>query len=251
MKQELTIKECDVVSLPSPTKAFDELYLAVREKENRLYSDRQVKQLPFIEPLHPHFAEWVERKNSAEKLIAYLAKPGKVIRILEIGCGNGWLANRLAKIPGSEVTAIDVNSLEVEQARRVFGSSANLRFLNADLADGLLNNEQFDVIIFAAAIQYFENPDAILRLALDHLKTGGSIHLIDSFFYHQKEVENARRRTEKYYADAGFPEMSQYYFHHPLDRIKRFNYKILYDPNSVTNRLIGRKHPFPWILIRH
>ena len=251
VKPEMTIAQSDMASLPSPAKAFNELYHAVRKKENRIYSDRQVMQLPFIEPLHAHYAEWLIRKSSAEKLIAYLAKHGKDLSILEIGCGNGWLANQLAKIPGSQVTAIDVNAVELEQATRVFASSDNLTFLNADLESGLLGIEQFDVIIFAAAIQYFADLNAIIQLALEHLETDGSIHLVDSFLYRPEEVDNARRRTGEYYAETGFPRMSDFYFHHSLNSIKKFNHKILYDPNAIINRLTGRKHPFHWILIRH
>ena len=68
------------------------MYLASRKKENRIYSDEQVVQLPFIEPTHIHYHEWQVRKRSALRLIHYLEKKNKPLSILEIGCGNGWLS---------------------------------------------------------------------------------------------------------------------------------------------------------------
>src|SRR4051812_13830112 len=89
------------------TISFTDLYLAVREKEGRVYSDEEVRNLPNSSR---HSDEWKIRKETAKKLRAYLK--GK--NILEVGCGNGWLANYL------NATGIDINEFEVNQALRVF-----------------------------------------------------------------------------------------------------------------------------------
>src|SRR5688572_18830814 len=76
---------------------FEKLYLQVRKAEQRLYSDDEVKSLPGIFSSHPHIEEWKQRKVSCERIIKYLDKKQKPLKILEIGCGNGWFSAQLAK----------------------------------------------------------------------------------------------------------------------------------------------------------
>jgi len=47
-------------------------YLAVREKEGRIYSDRELARLPEVEPNHPHYREWRIRASSLNRLLRYL-----------------------------------------------------------------------------------------------------------------------------------------------------------------------------------
>jgi len=68
---------------------FEEQYISVRRKENRLYKDEQVKWLPDLEPSHPHCKEWQVRSKSCNKLIRHLSNSKKERNILEVGCGNG------------------------------------------------------------------------------------------------------------------------------------------------------------------
>ncbi|HYJ38931.1 MAG TPA: class I SAM-dependent methyltransferase, partial [Chitinophagaceae bacterium] len=228
---------------------FVHFYLTLRDKENRIYSDQQLTKLPSIDPSHPHASEWVIRERSATELFVYLRLLDKGLDILEIGCGNGWLSNKLATIPRSNVTGIDVNGVELEQAKRVFGDSNNLRFLHGDIRNGLLENELFDIIVFAASIQYFENLQEILLCAIHHLNSRGCIHIIDSCFYNAGEVNNARKRSKSYFNKIGFPEMTAYYFHHSINDLKNFNYRIVYDSRANFPQTQKRDRLFPWICI--
>lgn len=230
---------------------FETGYIALRKKENRLYSDEQVKWLPEIEETHSHYKEWQVRSLSSKKLIQHLSNKKIELNILEVGCGNGWLCSRLSKIPGSNVAGIDINATELEQAKRVFGDVENLEFFYGELADENTRSENFDVIIFAASIQYFASLDDILVPALQLLNPQGEIHILDSHFYKSSELETARQRSADYYRLLEFPEMSQHYFHHSLEELKPYQYKIFYTPGSFINRLIRNNHPFPWICIYH
>ena len=97
---------------------FEDLYIAVRQQEKRIYTDEQLQLLPDID--HLYYDELKIRKRSSERLIAYLEKKHKYLRILEVGCGNGWLSAKLSNIPNTKVTGLDINQLEIEQANRVF-----------------------------------------------------------------------------------------------------------------------------------
>ena len=192
-----------------------ELCLAVREKEGRLYSDEEVRRLPNSSR---HTDEWKIRRQTAEAL----RKALKGKNVLEIGCGNGWLTNYLG------ATGIDINEFELEQAKRVFGD----RFILGDLC--ALCGKKYDTIIFAASIQYFKN----LEIIKEALEIADEIHIVDSCFYSGHLTAEAAERSKNYYESLGFPEMSNYYFHHSLDDLKPFNYKI-----------IKEKKPFYWIRI--
>ncbi len=218
--------------------------------ENRLYSDDEVADLPNISRQHSHFLEWMIRKKSSQRLIHYLTSRKKRLNILEAGCGNGWLAHGLSGIPGAEVTGLDINFTELQQAARVFNEHEHLRFIYGEMTSGILHDRLFDVIVFAASIQYFHSLTGTFCKCLKLLKPGGEIHLIDSPLYNTGEIEAAKQRTFSYYDSLGYPEMSEYYFHHDIHELRAFNHKIMQNPNSAFNKLFGNKDGFYWICIK-
>jgi len=228
---------------------FEERYISLREKENRLFTDEQVKWLPEIERSHPHYKEWELRKISSNKLVQHLSNKKTDLNILEVGCGNGWLCHALSKIPGSNVAGIDVNTIELEQAKRVFHHIENVEFFYGGIDNDQVRNEKFDAIIFAASIQYFRSLGDIIPTALRLLNQEGEIHILDSHFYKSSEVETARKRSFDYYRSLQFAEMSEYYFHHCIDELKPYNHKKFYNPDLFRNRFMKNKNPFPWICI--
>lgn len=229
---------------------FEKKYITIRCMENRLYSDDEVAQLPDISPDHTHFTEWVIRKKSSHRLIHYLTGKKKRLLILEAGCGNGWLAHCLSEIPHTEVIGLDINFTELQQAARVFSDNAHLSFIYGDIASGILQDRLFDVIVFAASIQYFPCLSETLSNCLEHLKPGGEIHLIDSPLYDTRNIEAAKERSFEYYDSLGFPEMTDYYFHHDISCLQEFPHKILQNPNSILNKLWGTKDCFYWICLK-
>lgn len=230
-------------------KEFEELYIASRKKENRLYTDEQVAQLPLIENTHPHFNEWQLRKRSAARLMNYLGNKDKPLSVLEAGCGNGWLSAGLVGIKAASVTGTDINKTELEQARKVFAHKKKLHFIEGDIRN-IKFNHKFDIIVFAASIQYFSNFEEIIEGALWLLNEAGEIHILDSYFYKETAIEHATQRSQLYYQSIGHPEMAACYFHHSIDSLRSFNYELLYNPAAFKNKLLGKKDPFPWICIK-
>lgn len=233
------------------TSNFEQEYIAVRQKENRIYTDEQVKWLPEIEETHPHYKEWQMRMNSCFKLVQYLSNKKTELNILEVGCGNGWLCSQLAKIPGSNVAGIDINKTELDQAKRIFDSIENLEFFYCGLNDNNIRNEKFDVIVFAASIQYFPSLDEILSVAFELLNPNGEIHILDSHFYRSSELDSARNRTNEYFQSIHFPGMAKHYFHHGIEGLRAYNHKLFYIPDLFMNRFLKNKNPFPWVCIYH
>jgi len=235
------------MQLLNPT--FEDLYIDVRRREKRVLTDCQVMFLPDIDAAHIHYHEWKIRKRSSQKLVAYLEKKNKPLKILEVGCGNGWLSSKLAAIPNTLVTGLDVNEIEIAQAKRIFKKD-NLEFAWDSFDPVRYTQREFDIVVFAASIQYFESLKTILRDTLSCLSPNGEIHILDSHFYKPGKVVDALKRTADYYSEIGYPEMAGYYFHHTLDELRGFNYKILCDPGHIINRM-NKRTPFYWVMVKH
>ncbi len=234
---------------------FDEdTYLSIREKEGRLYPDRIVKNLPLIASDHPLKREWLIRKKSIDKLLSYFSKlNGKIF--LEIGCGNGWLSNRVASNTKNVVAGLDLNQHELIQAARVFGANENLYFVYGNIYENIFPAEIFDVIFFSSSIQYFPNLMEIICRAFYFLKPDGEIHIIDSFFYDGVELQKAAERTSKYFNKLGFPSAANYYFHRSWNELKTFNYKVVNKNNLSFQKILKtftgiNRIIFPWIIIK-
>jgi ubiquinone/menaquinone biosynthesis C-methylase UbiE len=241
---DIAVKSIETKRSKALKQGFEELYTAVRRHEKKVYTDDQLQLLPDFDI---HSAEWEVRRRSSGRLIAYLQKKRKHLDILEVGSGNGWLAAKLAAIPNVRVTGLDINSIEINQAKRVF-KRTNLDFICDGFNENTFDQEKFDVIVFAASLQYFPSVSNVLSLASGILNRGGQIHIIDTPFYSQAEAGKADERCRNYYADMGIPEMADHYFHHSISEFWGFNYRVLFNPFGILNRIF-KKDPFHWIVI--
>ena len=239
-----------IPGLSRPDRLLEEQYSGSRSRENRAYKDEEVALLPDIAEDHPHYREWLVRQRSCHRLIQYLTFKEKEMSILEIGCGNGWLSSQLAMVPGSKVVGLDLNLIGLQQAARVFDYQPNLKFMYGDFRSGILQGLSFDIIVFAASIQYFPSLKDILETALQQLNRHGEIHILDTRFYRPKELGTARKHTADYYATLGFPEMAKYVFHPCFRELNTFNHRRLYNSRSFRNWLFGKKTECPWICVR-
>jgi SAM-dependent methyltransferase len=234
---------------------FDaDLYLRVREREGRLYSDEVVARLPVVPRSHPLWGEWQARAASFARLRAYLAHWPKPLTLLEVGCGNGWLAAGLARALDCAACGLDRNLVELAQGARVFNAQHHVSFLSADVFAAPFRPVSFDIILLASVIQYFADLPALLQHLHSLLTPRGEIHLLDSPLYAEAELPAARARTQAYYAALGFPEMAAHYHHHMWAELEAFNPQRLHDPRAPLARLRRlfrvKETPFPWLVVR-
>lgn len=234
----------ELIYLTPYLAAFEHNYLKVREKEGRVYSDETVLKLPFIGREHSQFLEWSLRAKTLNRFIKYL-KGNSYTSVLDIGCGNGWFSNHIANAISGKVIGLDVNKEELEQGNRVF-KAENLSFAYGDIFEAEFD-QKFDLIVMNASIQYF--PD--LKLLLNRLKSllspFGEIHILDSpFYYNEEACIKAKARTNNYYKSLGYPEMSQFYFHHQISQLNNFKLIYKYSTNPFQKILKGKDSPFNW-----
>ncbi|MHB8067215.1 MAG: malonyl-ACP O-methyltransferase BioC [Desulfobaccales bacterium] len=95
-------------------------------------------------------------------------------RILEIGCGTGYLTAALRQgHPGIELVALDLDAALIEQARRRLGPDAQVSWLVADGES--FSQGDFDLIISNAAFQWFTNPGEALQTYAQALSPHGCL----------------------------------------------------------------------------
>lgn len=101
-------------------------------------------------------------------------------RILDVGCGTGAFARRLAT-RGAEVVGIDVSPRVIEIARRdakEAGVEPPPEFEVADAHDpGPFSPGAFDAVTFVLSLQNMEGPETVLRNAARALRSGGRLVL--------------------------------------------------------------------------
>lgn len=229
---------------------FEDHYEKARAAERRILSDAQLLRLPDGTDLW-NAAEWLIRSHSADRLVHALSKRGNGLRILDVGCGNGWLS-ALLQHNGHSVLGIDVFTQELEQAARVFTDGPV--FARADLFTSPLPEHSFDVILFAASIQYFQNPSATMERAKRLMASDGEVHVMDSILYRSKtETLAAVERSRSYYQGIGVPEMALHYHAHELEALRSVgSSRILAAPSGMDRTLakFGRPvSPFTHVVI--
>ncbi|MED2765143.1 malonyl-ACP O-methyltransferase BioC [Bacillus thuringiensis] len=126
------------------------------------------------------------------------------IRILELGCGTGYVTEQLSKLfPKAHITAVDFaeSMIAIAQTRQ---NVKNVTFHCEDI-ERLRLEESYDVIISNATFQWLNNLQQVLRNLFQHLSIDG-ILLFSTFghetfqelhasFQRAKEERNIKNET--------------------------------------------------------
>ena len=104
--------------------------------------------------------------------VVELLAPQSGERILDLGCGDGALTEKLVAM-GCDVVGVDSSKAQAEAARR--------RHLDARVMDGerLRFCDEFDAVFSNAALHWMRDPDAVIAGVYRALKPGG--HFVGEF----------------------------------------------------------------------
>lgn len=101
-------------------------------------------------------------------------------KILDIGCGNGFLCYMLNFMSGERVvTGIDYDEEKIDTANNCFSRNSNINFETGDAVHYEMGN--YDAIIMADILHYLQ-PDEqklVIEKCIRHLNPGGSIIIRD------------------------------------------------------------------------
>jgi 2-polyprenyl-3-methyl-5-hydroxy-6-metoxy-1,4-benzoquinol methylase len=129
----------------------------------------------------PDPANGASGEGLAECVIAAVKKLERVGRVCDLGCGNGYLAGRLAA-SGYTVTGVDASSTGVKIARENY---PDVEFLCSRIDERLpavLMHTKFDLVISSDVIEHLYRPSDLLEAAAALLDSGG--HLLICTPYH-------------------------------------------------------------------
>lgn len=116
-----------------------------------------------------------------EKFIHVVQRIENVKRICDLGCGNGFMAGRLADL-GYEVTGIDASQSGIEIARANFPKATFLQVeIDATLPDRT-KVQEFDLVVSSDVIEHLYRPGQLIEAAASILKPNG--HLLIGTPYH-------------------------------------------------------------------
>ncbi len=92
--------------------------------------------------------------------------PGE--RVIDIGCGNGALANDIVAITGATVHGFDLDAKNIVTAEQRY-SHPNLRFSASDALQAL-PDEACDVVVLSNVLEHLPGRPAFLRRVCEQLK---------------------------------------------------------------------------------
>jgi 2-polyprenyl-3-methyl-5-hydroxy-6-metoxy-1,4-benzoquinol methylase len=126
-------------------------------------------------------------KGLADSLLALIKKLGHVHSICDLGCGNGYLAARLAEL-GYSVTGVDASPSGVKIARE---NHPDVRFvclqIDAQTQAGLASSG-FDLVISSDVIEHLYRPSDLLEAASSLLGPGGQLVICTPYHGYLKNL---------------------------------------------------------------
>lgn len=102
-------------------------------------------------------------------VLRWMALLGKRdLRIIDIGCGTGWMSERLA--PFGHVTATDLADQVLQRAR---ARAPHINFVSGDFMQLPFERESFDVAVSLEVLSHVADQVAFMRRVADLLRPGG------------------------------------------------------------------------------
>ena len=127
---------------------------------------------------HRHFCDF------ANLLMILGLPPGA--KILDVGCGSGWLSEFLARF-GYDATGLDISPALIEMARERVArlpyqvdreTAPRCRFIAQDIERAPLT-ETFDAIICYDSLHHFDDERAVMRHLAAMLENGGRLFIME------------------------------------------------------------------------
>ena len=146
-------------------------------------------------------------ETNRASVIIHLLKLQAGMKVLDAGCGPGRLAIPAAQAIGSqgELTALDLQTgmlARTQEKARLAGLS-NLRFVQAGLGEGKLEEDYYDRALLVTVLGEIPNQAAALKEIFAALKPGGLLSVTEVIFDPHFQ---SRETVQRVAGAAGFQE---------------------------------------------
>lgn len=140
------------------------------------------EEAPIYETIHPQLFNWYHTKKSWSDItyIFNLLDSESETRVLDLGCGTGFLTMKAQKWPKPHITAVDLSAEMLSELRRKIVSSKKERIIliNKEALTFLRSNTiQYDLIMTSAFLHHLVDFKESLEVVLTHLKPGGVLYI--------------------------------------------------------------------------
>lgn len=166
----------------------------------------------------------VQRKDGL-KMIELLA-PRKGLKVLDLGCGTGYLSKVLADLvgPDGKVVAVDPDLERLELARSKY-TAPNLEYLEGSAEN--IPGDDYDIIFSNHALHYCVDKNAAFKIIAGKLKKGGEFTFIACV---EDDVQKNIKSLPELYGQKFRDAYSNWYHYTSVDDFKRItsanNFKI-------------------------
>lgn len=147
---------------PKSNRSLREVYERVYQKGEATFFSR--------------FSQGADDSENDEVVLA--AKDWSGLTVLDVGCGTGHTAARIAATGAAAVTGIDYAATAIAEADRAHRAE-NLRFCAMALDDWL---EPVNVVISCGTLEHFDDPGATLRRMIEIAGVGGEVIVTCPYF---------------------------------------------------------------------
>jgi ubiquinone/menaquinone biosynthesis C-methylase UbiE len=154
----------------------------VREEELRTAAER----------IRGEFNRWAEAGRAEEMAEEHAAIAAGMLaqmefapndKILDIGCGSGWLCRLLAdRVPQGQVVGMDVADEMIRQARKRSAEDPRMMFIIAGVEDIPWDEGFFNKVISVESAYYWPDPAQGFREILRVMQPGGTVHILINLY---------------------------------------------------------------------
>ncbi len=153
---------------------------------------REMPESKQSEALREEFNRWAEagRGEGMEQdhlpiTLPVLEKMGLAAadNVLDLGCGSGWLARRLAKrVPEGRVVGMDVSDEMIRVARRTSLEFENILYATGEVGEIPWDANFFNHAISVESAYYWPEPAAGIREVFRVLRPGGAAWILINYY---------------------------------------------------------------------
>jgi SAM-dependent methyltransferase len=184
---------------------FVRQYRSIRERDgHRKETAEYYRLLPHVAAGDRHAIEWRVRGESYEHLLSVVQRSGRhPMRVLDLGAGNAWLANRLAS-NGHDVCAVDRMADGADGLGAIRHYDSRFTAVQASFDALPLAPAQFDLVVFNGSLHYVSDSGATLAAARRLVVDQGALVVMDSPMFDDDRsgramVDDMVRRFERDY----------------------------------------------------